>query len=83
MESLKAIADDNSQKENNPFLTTYIKERSLQREVPLSNVDPNFATDQEAKSQQPLKVRNMTTQAQNHRPHDQAQLVDKFRKLRQ
>ena len=25
----------------------------------------------------------MTTQAQNHRPHDQAQLVDKFRKLRQ
>ena len=46
MESFKAIADDTSQKENNPFLTKYLKERSLQREVPLSNADQKFALDQ-------------------------------------
>lgn len=36
-----------------------------------------------AKSQQPLRVRNMATQPQNQKPHDQAQLLEKFRKLRQ
>ena len=35
------------------------------------------------KSQQPLKVRNMAAQPQNQKPHDQVQLLEKFRKLRQ
>jgi len=36
-----------------------------------------------AKPQQPLKVRNMEAQPQSQKPHDQVQLLEKFRKLRQ
>lgn len=35
------------------------------------------------KPQQPLKVRNMEAQPQSQKPHDQVQLLEKFRKLRQ
>lgn len=35
------------------------------------------------KSQQPLKVRNVEAQPQSQKPHDQVQLLEKFRKLRQ
>ncbi|KAJ7386943.1 hypothetical protein OS493_003901 [Desmophyllum pertusum] len=84
MERFKAI-DDSAiiQKENNPSMAKDGKERSVQREVLVANANLNFVPQGGAKSQQPLKVRNMAAPSQNQKPHDQAQLLEKFRKLRQ
>ncbi|XP_078360900.1 uncharacterized protein LOC144645268 isoform X2 [Oculina patagonica] len=82
MESFKTI--DGSiitQKENNPSLAKDERDRSAQEGNSNLNFVPQLAGV--TKSQQPLKVRNMATQPQNQKPHDQAQLLEKFRKLRQ
>ncbi|XP_020628467.1 centromere protein J-like [Orbicella faveolata] len=69
-----------NQKENNPSLTRDGKDRNAQDGNAILNYVPQAGV---TKSQQPLKDRNMAAQPQIQKPHDQVQLLEKFRKLRQ